>query len=100
MSGHILLPLRDGGFAAVGQVDSASTGIYRPFLVRLDQNLNVQWTYLYRPQKTAGTLYYLYNEFGFPYELADGSLTVLQKNVSSGYNKPFWLFRFSASGVL
>jgi hypothetical protein len=100
LSGHILLPLRDGGFAAVGQVDSASTGIYRPFLVRLDQNLNVQWTYLYRPQKAAGTSYYLYNEFGFPYELADGSLTVLQKNGSSGYNKPFWLFRFSASGTL
>lgn len=100
LSGHILLPLRDGGFAAVGQVDSASTGIYRPFLVRLDQNLNVQWTYLYRPQKTAGTSYYLFNEFSFPYELADGSLTVLQKNTSSGYNKPFWLFRFLASGTL
>lgn len=100
LSGHILLPLRDGCFAAIGRVDSASTGIFRPFLVRLDQNLNVQWSYIYRPQQTAGTSYYLENQFSFPYELADGSLTVLQKNVSSGYSKPFWLFRFSASGTL
>ena len=100
LSGHILLPLRDGGFAATGQVVSDSAGTFRPFLVRLDQNLNMQWGYIYRPQQIPGTSYYLANEFSFPYELADGSLTVLQKNYSSGYNKPFWLFRFSASGTL
>ena len=51
-SPNSFLPLRDGGFALIGQVDSANTGYCRPFLARLDQNLNLTWSYIYRAQAT------------------------------------------------
>ena len=97
---HTMQPLHDGGFAVVGLVDSASTGTYRPFLVRLDANLNTQWTYLYRSQAPRPNGYLPGNKFAAPYELADGSLVVFRQNVSSGRNWPYWLMRFSATGTL
>lgn len=87
-----LQPLRDGGFSLAGMTDSA--GYFRPFLARLDANLNVRWTYTYRPQATR------FFRFVHPCELADGSLVVLATNNLSGLNAPYWLFRFSALGAL
>ena len=89
-----LIPLRDGGFALVGQVDSANTGFDRPFLARLDRNLNLTWSYVYRAQATQNM------RFAQPRELADGTLVVVAGNLQSGRNHPFWLFRFSATGTL
>ena len=89
-----LLPLRDGGFALVGLVDSAATGYYRPFLARLDRNLTVLWTYTYRSPTAQG--FY----FTHPCELADGTLVVLANSALSGRSLPYWLFRFSAAGSL
>ncbi len=89
-----LLPLRDGGFALVGRLDSANTGYDRPFLARLDRNLNLTWSYVYRAQATQNM------QFAQPQELADGSLIVAASNAQSGRNYPFWLFRFSATGTL
>ena len=86
-----LLPLRDGGFALVGQVDSANTFL-GPFLARLDRNLNLVWSYIHRPR--------LATTFAQPQELADGSLIVLANNVQSGRGYPFWLYRFTAAGSL
>jgi hypothetical protein len=87
-----LLPLRDGGFALVGVVDSANTGYTRPFLARLDRNLNLVWSYIHRQR--------LANFFAQPQELADGSLVVVASNAQSGRGYPFWLFRFAATGTL
>ena len=91
---NALWPLRDGGFALVGQVDSANTGYFRPFLARLDRNLNLTWSYVYRPQATQNL------RFVQPQELADGTLVVVASNAQSGRGYPFWLFRFSATGAL
>ncbi|GAA4351540.1 hypothetical protein GCM10023185_10270 [Hymenobacter saemangeumensis] len=89
-----LIPLRDGGFALVGQVDSANTSYYRPFLSRLSPQGAVVWSYVYRPQATQ------FLRFAQPQELADGSLVVVASNQQSGRGYPFWLFRFSATGTL
>ncbi|HEX8330414.1 MAG TPA: T9SS type A sorting domain-containing protein [Hymenobacter sp.] len=86
-----LLPLQDGGFALVGVVDSANTSYGRPFLARLDRNLNLVWSHLHRQR--------LATAFAQPQELADGSLVVVASNGQSGRGFPFWLFRFSASGA-
>lgn len=91
---NALQPLRDGGFAIVGEVDSAHTGYFRPFLARLDRNLNLTWSYVYRAQATQNL------RFAQPRELADGTLVVVASNAQSGRNYPFWLFRFSGAGVL
>ena len=91
---NTLSPLRDGGFAVVGQVDSANTGYFRPFLARLDRNLNLTWSYVYRAQAAQ------YLQFAQPQELADGSVVVVASNLQSGRNYPFWLFRFAATGAL
>ena len=77
--------------ALTGVVDSANTGYMRPFLARLDRNLNMVWAHVHR-QRLA---YY----FAQPQELADGSLVVVASNLQSGRNYPFWLFRFSAAGT-
>nr|GFC66389.1 hypothetical protein [Tanacetum cinerariifolium] len=87
-----LIPLRDGGFLVAADVDSAN-GYSRPFLTRLDQNLNVVWSSIYRQN---GSQQY---RFSHPYELADGSLVVLA-NPSNGYPTTYYLFRYSAAGVL
>jgi hypothetical protein len=88
-----LLPLRDGGFIATAIVDSATTNNYRPFLTRLDVNLNVVWSSLYRQY---GTQRYV---FSHPYELADGTLVVLA-NPTNVLLATYYLFRYSASGIL
>lgn len=93
-SGNSLLPLKDAGFIVVGQIDSANTGYYRPYITRLDQNLNVVWSTIYRSQPV------LRYQFLHPYELADGSLVMLATNKDSGAGAPYWLFRYSAAGVL
>ena len=95
-----LLPLRDGGFALVGVVDSANTGRDRPFLARLDRNLNLTWSYIYRAQPATPFLPPLGYQFAQPQELADGSLLVVASNAQSGRGYPFWLFRFTATGTL
>ena len=88
-----LISLRDGGFLTVAAVDSAGKGLRRPYLTRLDRNLNVVWSTIYRQQ--ASSQY----RFSHPYELADGSIVVLCVPQSS-YLQTFYLFRYSASGVL
>ena len=89
-----LLPLRDGGFLVAASVDSANKGYFRPFLTRLDQNLNVVWSTIYRQQ---GTQQY---RFSHPYELADGSLVVLSSSAFGGTQRTYYLFQYSASGTL
>ena len=89
-----LVPLRDGGFLVAADVDSTVTGYFRPFLTRLDQQLRVVWSSVYRAQATKGYI------FSHPYELADGSLVVLVNNSESGHLGPYWLFRYSAAGAL
>lgn len=99
-SSNALIPLRDGGFALVGVVDSANTGRMRPFLARLDRNLNLTWSYIYRAQPATPFLPPLGYQFAQPQELADGSLLVVVSNAQSGRGYPFWLFRFAATGTL
>ncbi len=89
---NTLLPLRDGGFLVVAEEDSAA-GYSNPFLTRLDQNLNVVWSSVYH--HPANQQYY----FSHPYELADGSLVVLA-NPGYPYPSTYYLFRYSAAGVL
>jgi hypothetical protein len=87
-----LLPLRDGGFLVAAEEDSAA-GYSSPFLTRLDQNLNVVWSSVYRSQ--ASMAY----RFTHPYELADGSLVTLACPLN-GRVTTYYLFRYSAAGVL
>ena len=89
---NALQPLRDGGFVLAGLVDSANTGYFRPFLARLDRNLNLVWSYRYRAQPALNQL------FTQPHELADGSLVAVMSTVQSGRGYPFWLMRFGAAG--
>jgi len=95
-----LLPLRDGGFLIVGQVDSAGTGIFRPFVTRLSSTLQVSWNTLFRSSLVPP--FQSSQDFSFttPFELADGSLLMTVRNHRSGYEGPFWFFRYSATGVL
>ncbi|QHJ08482.1 T9SS type A sorting domain-containing protein [Hymenobacter busanensis] len=96
-SGPHLRPLRDGGFVFTGVADSLTPGggsTTRPFVLRVDRDLNVVWRYVHRPLANF-TRYSL----GSPLELADGSLLVL---ATRGNNpaSTFWLFRFSPAGAL
>jgi hypothetical protein len=91
---NALAPLRDGGFILAGEVDSANTSYFRPFLARLDPQGNQLWNYIFRRQPLVGY------RFEQPRELSDGSLVVVARNYRSGRNNPFWLFRFNASGQL
>src|SRR6476661_1347693 len=90
-STNALSPLRDGGFALVGYVDSAGTGNFRHFLARLSPQGAVIWSHVYRSQPM---------RLDQPKGLADGSLVVVANNLQSGRGYPFWLFRFSATGAL
>jgi hypothetical protein len=87
-----LIPLRAGGYLVAADVDSAN-GYSRPFLTRLDQNMNIVWSTIYRQNSTQQY------RFSHPYELADGSLVVLA-NSANGYPTTYYLFRYSAAGVL
>ncbi|QHJ08481.1 T9SS type A sorting domain-containing protein [Hymenobacter busanensis] len=94
--GDQLLALRDGGFIFTGRTDSITptmSSVSRPFVLRVDANLNVVWRYVHRPTVPN-------SPFGFscPRELADGSLLVFVTRNSPA--NTFWLYRFSPTGTL
>jgi hypothetical protein len=90
--------LRDGGFLLTSRIDSASSTnflIYCGF-TRLDANLNVQWTYVYRP---TNSFLITSPEISQGFELADGSL-LGAINLSKFNNSVTRLLHLSATGQL
>ncbi len=92
-----LRPLRDGGVLFAGIADSVNANAgRRPFLARLDRNLRVSWVFAL-PNRRVTTNVFRMDQ---PFELADGTILVLVTSEYSGLGQPFWLYRFSAAGIL
>jgi len=91
-----VLPLRDRGFLLYSSLDSAG-GQPLPFLLKVDEQLQPQWTFVYRPPIGGG----LRNSIAFSglCELRDGSVLVLSANqASTTINRPYYLLRVSPTG--
>ena len=93
-----LRALRDGGFLVSGYLDTLGvTTSYYPFFIRLDANLNVRWTHIYRQGQVAG----IWSTKG--YELADGTLLGVVNRGGNGlgpFASPLRFVHFSAIGAV
>lgn len=94
-----VLPLSDQGFLVLGKIDSTNANSL-PILVKVDANLQPQWTYVHREaqRQMPGT-----NDIVFAgsCELTDGSVLVLAYfNYVPYPPAPFYLLRLSAGGQL
>lgn len=90
--------LRDGGFLLVSRIDTLypTGGAFYCGFTRLDANLNVQWTYVYRP---TNSFLFASPEISQGFELADGSLLGVI-NVYRFNTEVVRLLQFSATGQL
>ena len=94
-----LRPLRDGGFLLAGLLDTLVSpfGITYPYLINLDANLNVRWSYIHRQGGAQGTSFFLISG----YELTNGALcAVFSQYAGSSRVLEERFLQVSATGTL